>query len=83
MQENESKVVKIGDNFQEILQRLMTFYDVAAAELGIDSKVSREEIDSWLTGDPPKDQRELQRVADALGVSILTLLTGSHRLGWT
>ena len=83
MLSNESRVIKIGDNFQDIIKRLMAFYDVSSAELGIDSMVSAEEIDSWLTGVPPKDQKDLQRVADALGVSILTLLTGSDRLGWT
>ena len=65
-----------SEDFAGRLKELIYFYDVSPHELGDYSFVDPSEIISWLGGKPPRNGADLERVAEALGVSSIYLLSG-------
>jgi len=59
------------------LKLLLRKNDLNASQLARKSGLPRQTINDWLGGSPPRDVRQVKKVADALAVSVDHLCFGS------
>lgn len=63
------------------LKRQLRYYlekrDLTAAQLARKAEVPKQSMSGWLSGNNPRDVRQVKRVADALGISLDNLLFGN------
>ena len=64
---------------RRVLKRLMTEHDVTVAQLSRATKVPVQTLHNWVGGQPPRDVRQVKKVADHFEVSLDFLLFGAER----
>ena len=60
------------------LRAILKEQDFTAAQLARKSGLPRQTISDWLAGSPPRDIRQIKKVADALKVSVDFLCFGDE-----
>jgi transcriptional regulator with XRE-family HTH domain len=67
-----------GMQLGKILKRLMADNDVNAAQVSRATGISSRTIHNWLSGQPPRDVRQLKKVADYFKVTLDQLVFGNE-----
>lgn len=64
---------------QKILKALIRENDVTVAQLSRSTKLARQTIDNWLSGQEPRSLAQVKKVADYFGVSVDYLCFGQEK----